>query len=669
MSFRPDSIGFFWQDTTTRPKIERVREMPSIPETGWRSPMELPNLAAARALSIDCETFDPELTEAGPGWGRGKGHIVGVAVGTDDGHRWYFPLRHETEPWYNLDPNRVMPWLKHEMGRATQPKIGANLTYDYGWLLWEGVELAGDLHDVQYAEALLHESGNVNLQHLGSSYLGEGKTSDLLYQWLSAYTGCKPTPEARKFIYKASPRMVGPYAESDADLPFRVASAQWPLLEGQGLLDLYRMECDLIPLLVRMRLAGVSVDVPAAERFRDSLIVREAEASALLRCQVGFEVNVNAPEDVARAFDREGLAYNRTEKTGAPSFRKEWLETMSDVPLVASILEIRKLQKLRSTFVEGYILNKNVGGKVFCSFHPLRADEGGTRSGRFSSSDPNLQNIPSRDEELAPAIRGLFIPDEGHRDWRKFDYSQIEYRFLTHFAVGNGADELRAQYIADPMTDYHVHTQELVRRKTGKEVKRKPIKNINFGLLYGMGEAKLSRSLNLSEVETTELFEAYHEAAPYVKATMSACAEEAEQMGYITTVLGRRSRFDLWEPRRWSGDDKPFPLTYFAACDEWGSSNIRRSGLHKAINRRLQGSAADQMKKAMLLAWRSGVFEATGVPRLTVHDELDFSNPGGRWSEEGFRELKRVMETAIALRIPVVAEAEKGPNWGHVEAC
>lgn len=660
---RDDAQGFFWHDTV-RPVIERIREMPPIPDNGWRSPQSLPNLSAARALSVDTETYDPELESAGYGWGRGKGHLVGVSVGTDDGHRWYFPLRHETEPHYNLDPNRVLPWLKHELGRDWQPKVGANLLYDYGWLLEEGIELRGELIDVQFAEALLNEAGKVNLEFLGQSYLGEGKASNFLYEWLSAYCGGPATQKARKFIYKAPPRLVGPYAESDADLPFRIAEAQYPLLAAQGLSDLFKMECALIPLLVRMRMAGVSIDLPAAERLRDKLAAREVDFQKRLNWIAGFECNANAPQSVAQAFRTLGLPYGNTE-AGNPSFTKPFLESLAGVPLVDSILEIRKVQKLRSTFVEGYILEKHVNHKVYCSFHPLRADDGGTRSGRFSSSDPNLQNIPSRDEELAPMMRGIFVPDPGHICWEKYDYSQIEYRFLGHFAVGRGSDDLRQAYIDDPRTDYHKRTQALVIDVARREIPRKPIKNMNFGLLYGMGEAKLNRQNNFSEEEGAEIFKIYHEAAPYVRETMKYCSEFADQNGYIATILGRRSRFELYEPKRYDEDERPFALPYFAACDEWGSSNIRRSGLHKAVNRLLQGSAADQMKAAMLKAWQDGVFDRTGVPRLTVHDELDFSNPGG--NEDAYQELKHIMETVLTLRLPVIAERESGPNWGNVK--
>jgi DNA polymerase I-like protein with 3'-5' exonuclease and polymerase domains len=256
----------------------------------------------------------------------------------------------------------------------------------------------------------------------------------------------------------------------------------------------------------------------------------------------------------------------------------------------------------------------------------------------------------------------MFTPDLGARRLIKFDYSQIEYRFLIHFAVGPGADEARAKFCAHPDTDYHKWTQGLVEAAFGRTIDRRPIKNLNFGIIYGMGEAKLTADLNLkSEKEARAFLETYHKGVPFAKPTMDACMKEANQYGIITTVLGRRSRFDLWEPRKWGTEGVGLP--YEMALLRYG--DIRRAYIHKALNRRLQGSAADQMKVAMYRCWKDGVFSYTGVPRLTVHDELDFSDPGGR--DDGFREIKRIMESAIPLRIPVRVDVEGGPNWGEVE--
>jgi DNA polymerase I-like protein with 3'-5' exonuclease and polymerase domains len=302
-----------------------------------------------------------------------------------------------------------------------------------------------------------------------------------------------------------------------------------------------------------------------------------------------------------------------------------------------------------------------VNGRVYGQFHPLRGDDGGTRSGRYSSSTPNLQNIPARDDELAPIVRGLYQPDEGHKLWRKYDYSQIEYRFLAHFAVGGGADTVRQRYQNDPHVDFHEMTRQLIKEFAGVTLDRKVTKTINFGLIYGMGQPKLAHSLHLKPADGKKLFLAYHKGAPFAKATLEACAEEARRTGTISTVLGRKSRFDLWEP---TGRDERVALPYEQARRAYGPS-LQRAYTHKALNRRLQGSAADLMKMATWRCMKDGIFDRTGYPRITVHDELDFSDPGG--VDDAFLEMQRVMENAIALRVPVKVTPEFGPDWGHCE--
>lgn len=666
---RGDEFGMFWEDavqTSTRgQKVARV--MPPIPDTGWVTPSAFPDLSRARVLSIDCETKDLELLDNGPGWARGVGHIVGVSVGADGGGRWYFPMRHEVEPEQNMEPEKVLGWLRETLGNPAQPKVGANITYDVGWLMHEGVTVAGQLIDIQFAEALLDERAEVSLETLAQKYLQEGKESNLLYKWCSDFYGGAPNGKQRANIYRAPPRLVGHYAESDADLPLRLAPIFYRLLEKEGMLDLFAMECDLIPLLIAMRMEGVTVNLPYAERLRDDLKAREIAAQAKLDTLAGRHVDINSSDSLAKAFDGAGIPYGRTAK-GAPSFTKQFLAELN-TPITNCINDIRKLAKLRGTFVESYILDSHVNGKVYCQFHPMRGDDGGTRSGRFSSSTPNLQNIPSRDEELAPLIRGLFIPDPGHQQWRKYDYSQIEYRFLIHFAQGPGANDVRRLFNENPDTDYHEMALDLVAPEAGwdistKELRkqhRKPVKSINFGLIYGMGVDTLAANLGLTKAQGKALFAAYHKGVPFAKATMEACSSEALATGVITTILNRKSRFDLWEPVKWSGGSVALP--YERAILEYGQ--LRRAYTHKALNRRLQGSAADLMKKAMLDCWKQGIFAETGVPRLTVHDELDFSDPGGK--ERAFAEMQHVMETAIPLSIPVKADGECGPDWGHVK--
>lgn len=665
---RTDSIGMFWIDEpTSRKHSERVLIRPDVPPTGWRAPTDFPNLSAAAVLSIDTETYDPELEQSGPGWARNVGCIVGFSVGAKDrvGNygQWYYPIRHADTPEDNVDPAKALAWLSHTLGDAAQPKVGANLIYDIGWLAHEGVNVAGSLYDVQHAEALLDERARVGLDTLAAKYLGAKKETSLLYQWCSDYYGGAANDRQRKNIWRSPPSLVGPYGEADAALPLRIIEKQWPLLEKEGLLDLFNMECELIPLLVAMRFAGVPVDVPRAEEMFDVLGGEVETLNEMIAKEVGFHVNVNSGDDLARAFDAMRIPYGMTAPSegnpdGRPSFTAKFLEGVQH-PLGKLVVDVRQREKLRGTFIKSYILDNHVNGIVHGSFNQLRGEKGGTRSGRFSSDSPNLQNIPIR-SELGKRIRRIF--GDKYLPWRKYDYSQIEYRFLVHFAVGPGSDEIRAEYNSNPKLDYHKITHGMIQSITGLDLIRAFVKNINFGLIYGEGEPSLAANLGVPLAKGKEMFAAYHKAVPYAKATMDACSKEAETYGTISTILGRKSRFELWEPTSWA-DRRP-PLSRAAALDKYGMA-IKRAYSYRALNRKLQGSAADQMKKAMHQCWRDGIFAETGVPRLTVHDELDFIDPGGK--DEAFREMQRVMETCLPLRIPVQADYEIGPNWGDVE--
>lgn len=649
-------MGLFWSDDEKRVS-KVVRAQPPIPANGWAPPREFPNLSTTRVLAIDTETFDPDLLTHGPGWARGRGHVVGVSVATDD-RAWYFPVRHTVQPELNLDASNTFAWLRDTLARSSLSVVGANLIYDCGWLAEENVWIAGALADVQFAEALLTENENTDLETLAQKYTGRGKESPALYEWLACAYGGEPNGKQRANLYRAPVAMAGPYAEADAALPLQILPRQYVDIHAQGLSTVFGVENGLIKLLVKMRRAGVTVDLERAAKVRDSLLSIQRERERELRAVVGWDVNYNAPASCAKLFDQLGIRYPRT-AAGQPSFKGEFLKTIDD-PIGLQVIELRKLYKLRTTFIESYVLGAHVNGKVHASFHPMRGAEGGARSGRFSGSHPNLQNAPSRDEEIAPMIRGIFVPDSGHKQWRRYDYSQIEFRFLAHDAVGEGSDDVRLLYNNDPLIDYHDGTIALVKEKTGFVLPRKPAKNVNFGLAYGMGKAKLTRQIGLTERQADDLFAAYHAAMPFVRATMQHYMDMAQNTGIVSTILGRRSRFDLWTPAGFGEHGMPVPLEW--AVDRWPGQVLQRAGTHKGLNRRLQGSAADMMKVAMYKCERDGLFDATGVPRLTVHDELDFSDTGE--SDEAFNEIRRTMETAIQLRVPVVCPDGTGDDWG-----
>lgn len=625
-------------------------DFPTVPKTGWTVPKEFPRLGSAKALSIDTETYDPNLLTNGPGWATGDGHVVGISVGTDDGHNWYFPMRHEYGGG-NMDADCVLRWARDELTRPDQPKIGANLTYDIGWLKRENVDVKGPLIDVQFAEPLLDEHKHTYaLDSLAKEYLNEGKVDTVLYDWLHAAYGGKPGRKQAGNIYRSPVALCGPYAEADVGLPMRIWLLQKTKLINENLLELFGMECDLIYMMVAMRMRGVRVDVPAAERANEIMLVKEKEMIKKLG-----GMNVDSRNDLQKAFDKEGIAYPKTKK-GNASFTKSFLQSC-DHDLAKMILEKRHITKARNTFVQGYVLDKAVNGRVHGEFHQLRNDENGTVSGRFSSSNPNLQNIPARDPEMKRIVRGLFIPEDGEQ-WVSIDYSQIEYRLMVHAASGAGAEEARQQYQRDPKTDYHIMTQLMVKNLLGRDIDRKPIKNINFGKIFGMGEAALIKQLTgLTEDEARVFFEAYDEAVPYAKTTAEAASKVAKRRGYIKTILGRRARFPYWESAKFN-DPKNF-MTRDKAEAMAAFGRIKRAKTFKAMNCYTQGSCADIMKKAMRDMYSAGL----PIPLLSVHDENDWSLPIG--DDKIIKELTDMMENAVKLKVPVLADVEIGPNWGE----
>lgn len=630
---RFDSVGLWWEDfpqpARGRQGVRRTQNIPP-PPTNWAPPKEFPNLSEAKVIGLDTETKDLELLTRGPGAVRGAAHAVGVSVAVEDAS-WYFPLRHEyaAQIAFNMNPEPVFRWLQDTLCSRPVPVVGANLLYDLEVLRAEGVPLpAGELFDVQYAEPLLDEEAfSYSLDTLAQKHLGRGKETPQLYEWCAASFGGEADGKQRANIWRAPPSLVGPYAEADARLPLQILAQQRRLLHEQQLTDLFRVECGLIPLLLDMRFRGVPIDTTRVDEVSAWLVEKAAEAQERIP-----GVDVWSADSIAHAFDAAGLSYPRTE-AGNPSFTKEFLESVVH-PLAQSVHAVRMYEKARNPFVDGYLRSNLHNGRVHCQFNPLRSDAYGTVSGRFSSSNPNLQNIPSRDKVIGPMLRGLFVPEEGCV-WRRQDYSQIEYRLLAHYAVGPGAEEIRERYRTDPRTDFHEMTVNLVQTETGVLLDRKPAKNLNFGLVYGMSRDKTTRSLGVSEDLGDRLYEAYHSAMPSVKKTYRAAERLAKNRGYIRTILNRRRRFKNAEYT------------------------------HKALNSILQGGAADVMKRAMYDIYRAGLTKVLGPPHLTVHDELDWSDPQTKESKEAFEEVERIMVTCIPLRIPLMIDVSTGRNWGE----
>lgn len=626
------------------------------------APTEFPRLRGRKRIALDLETHDPELKQKGPGVRRGA-YIVGVAVAPDKGQGQYLPIAHREG--HNHDPAKVLGWLKDELKDYDGAITGANLNYDFDFLAQVGVHAPkASIEDVQLAEPLLDENAfSYSLDRLGQDYLGRGKNEAALVE--------KYGKRWKEKMRELPSHEVAPYAVEDVELPLEIIEKQLKRIEEEDLGRVWDVERRLPPMLLHMRRKGVLVDVPKAERLSLELKVKLNTLQHKLNKMAGRkEVSADSAADLAQIYDKKKILYPRT-KRGAPSFTKDWLKVQED-PISALVSQIRRLRVMKNTFVDGYVLGDSLKGsdgwRIHTEFNQLRSDDGGTVSGRFSSSHPNLQNIPSRDEELAPLVRGLFLPELG-KQWFCRDWSQIEFRLLVHYAAlvgAPGGEEAAEMFIKDHKTDYH----EFVIGLTG--LGRKPAKNFNFGKVYGMGLGKMARMMGLTIEECKPLDEIYDAKVPFAKKMYKDTSNRAKQRGYIRTILGRKRRFNMWEPSDWEASKKVTATTWERALaytkDEtephWHGQRLRRAYTYKALNALLQGSAADLMKLAMVEIWESGLCEHLDV-QLTVHDELDGSVGKSKREQEALREMHYIMENCLKLEIPILSSGKEGSNWAE----
>jgi DNA polymerase I-like protein with 3'-5' exonuclease and polymerase domains len=609
------------------------------PESNWSIPDIFPKFGDTERIAIDLETYDPHLLTSGPGWATNRGYMVGVGVATKD-WKGYFPIRHEGGG--NLDEAVVLRWLQNTLSATNREVIFHNALYDVGWLRREGVDVKGKILDTMFAAPIVDENRySYSLDALGQTYCGEKKDESLLQDAALAW-GINPKAE----MYKLHSKYVGPYGEQDAALTLKLYEKLRMELREQNLEPIYEMECKLIPLLLEMRWRGVRVDEQKAEDVSKNLSLQEQKLQIEIKRKYGEDVNLWANASLQKIFDKNNLAYPRTEK-GMPSFQRQWLES-HEHELPQMIVRARKLNKARTTFIDKMISEHAVDGRIHAEAHPLRSDAGGTVSGRFSYSNPNLQQVPARDPELGTMIRSLFIPEEGCQ-WGLFDYSQQEPRLTVHYANRMGLIGAKDAVTAyrDKNADFHQIVADMA------NIPRKQAKNINLGLSYGMGKQKLIKELGLGDTEAQALLTKYHEKVPFIRGLQDQCARVALDRGYIKTLAGRRCHFDLWEHKY--EDSMPLPLE--EAREKYGDV-LKRSYTYKALNRLIQGSAADMTKLAMLGLWEEGI-----VPHVQVHDEVDISIE----DEEQAAKVSRIMENCVELAVPLVVDTELGASWGETE--
>ena len=609
------------------------------PQTEWVVPEELKDLRGHKEIAIDLETCDPDLTVLGSGNVVGRGKIVGIAVAVE-GWSAYYPIAHEGGG--NMDKKLVLNWLQ-DLFKQDSTFVFHNAMYDICWLRSSGLIPPAKIVDTMIAASLVNENRwSFRLDALAKEYAGIGKDEAVLQAAAREYG-----IDAKKDMWKLPSMFVGQYAERDAESTLKLWHRMKIELSDQNLWPIFDTETKLFPCLVDMRFKGVRVDVEKADIIKKQLIEKENKILNKIKDLTGVTVELWAAASIAKVFDALKLPYDRTEKTNAPSFTKNFLSNHPN-EIAQGISYAREINKAHTTFIDT-IVKHSYNGRIHADINQIRSDDGGTVTGRFSMSNPNLQQIPVRHKELGPLIRSLFIPEENHK-WGVFDYSQQEPRILIHYAKLQRLDGINeiAQAYESGEADFHAAVAKMA------GIERSQAKTINLGLMYGMGKNKLMAELGLMKEAAEKLIAQYHKKAPFIKQLMQAVSRRADESGRIRTLGGRLCHFDLWEPVTW-GEGLPKP--HAEAIKEYGPG-IKRAGTYKALNRLIQGSAADMTKLSII-----ALSEAKIIPHIQIHDELDISVE----SNEHAKQIVEIMESSIKLEIPNKVDYEFGDNWGAIK--
>lgn len=628
----------------------------------------LPSWDGATRVSVDVETRDPFLKKLGPSVRRG-GYVVGYSFGLRrpgaHDQAWYVPIRHEAGG--NVDPGAALEYLRRQARDFRGELVGANLQYDLDYLAELGVEFSPSFfRDVQVAEPLLDElQYSYSLDAIASRCGLEGKSEELLRR-AAVHHGL----DSKADLWRLPAHLVGPYAEGDALLPLEILDAQDRRIDATDAADervqagkapslrsLWDLESRLLPVLLAMRRRGVRVDLGHLDVVEARCVREEEDACAAFSLAAGKKVTPGDLKKQAYVGPIIEQVLGRrlpSTKTGKVELQAKKLKALRH-PTIDLFLRACRFRKLRNDFVEG-IRRHHVRGRVHTTFNQVKRakdeesdDDEGTISGRLSSVDPNLQQQPTRDPDIGPLWRRIYLADEG-AEWACLDYSKQEPRWLVHFAAVSGctgAVEMREAYRSNPGMDLYTALAERV-GWTGDEGYNRS-KTVYLGLSYGEGGKKLSLDLGLPtkwivtragrdvEVagdEAQRLIDDFFRGVPFIPELNDRAQKATRRHGFVRSVLGRRLHF---ERRRDGGP----------GYDE----------LHKAVNKIVQGSSADQTKRAMVLAHEAGI-----ALQLQVHDELDLSV-----ADRGiaFR-LAEIMLDAVPCTVPHRVSPEFGPSWGQL---
>jgi DNA polymerase-1 len=641
--------------------------------TDWQAPTELPDLRRADIIAVDTETKDEGLiADRGSAWPWRGGYVCGISVAwrDDSGIRaHYFPLRHPDSQ--NFDPARVFAWLK-DHATSDVRIVTQNGLYDWGWLRAEAGILmppSERLEEIGALATLVDENRyDYSLDALCAWRGLPGKDEALLVEAVKAL-GVKVSKRKHRpqsHIWRLSARYVGPYAEADAANTLALFESLDPVLDKEGTRAAYRLEVDQLPIAHGMRRRGIRIDQSAAEQGRDYCLQKRdvalTELSEKLDVRVGMD-EIASPKWKAHTFDTHAINYPRTEK-GNPSFKAGKTGWMVVHPhwLPRLIATANKYDAAGSKFLEGHILAHLIGDRVYAEINPHRSEDGGTRSFRFSYSNPPLQQMPANDEELAPLIRRVFLPENNNEYWASSDASQQEFRFVVHHANQHKlrkAAEAVARYRSDPNTDFHEFAATLT------SLKRKAAKGVNFAYIYGAGVEKLAEMIGVSVADAKRILNQYERQLPFLQQLSNICERQACNPGYIVLYDGARRHFDKFAPAdKWQKGAGPCSFEDARARlrdpnHPWYRRGpLYRADTHTALNALIQGSAARHTKLWMRAVWREGI-----VPLLQMHDALECSVS----SREQAELVARLGEEAVQLDVPMRVELKFGRNWGDAK--
>jgi len=652
-----------------------------------KTPEDL-NLNGVDTVAVDIETYDPNLKSKGLGAIRGDGFICGIAIATIN-DTTYFPLRH-ADTDLSLDKQlKVWEVLNEKIFQNDKiTKVFHNAMYDVCWIrAVTGKMIKGRIVDTMIAASIIDENRfRYTLDSLSKDYLQDEKYKyDLQEKTLKWSGGTVKDPMTN--MHKLPASIVKEYAKQDVSLTLRL----WNLFNKK--LDevlyikpednskktcrkIFELETKLFPCLVDMKFKGVRIDVQKAKQLGKFFEGRRDKLLNIIKKDTGVDIQIWAAASIKKLLENQKITdYKTTPKSEMPQLPKDFLKTHKNRYL-RFVAKAREYDKAKNTFVDG-LLDFVHNERIHADINQIRSEKGGTVTGRFSMSNPNLQQIPSKGF-IGKKMRELFIPEVGC-EWGSFDYSQQEPRIVVHYALKinlPGTDNLKEEFDKDD-ADFHQIVADMAK------IPRKQAKVINLGLFYGMGKIKLQKELNLDEKKATKLFQNYHAQVPFVRDLSQRLSKFAGQNGLLFTLGDRFCRFDKWETRDKEWDPKINRFTevelyatkekamdaykldqmekygkYIDPDCEHFEKHYARAFTYKALNRLIQGSAADMTKKAMVDLYEKGI-----VPHIQIHDELCVSIR----NKEERNTVHGAMENTIALNIKNKVDYESGPNWGTIK--